>query len=102
MNVNERLQKLRKERGYTPAALSHKSHVSENHIRSIEKGTSQPTVYVLLQLLDALNVRPEEFFRENEQVIYPSDYEKELLETIRCLSNERADILLLLAKMLAT
>lgn len=102
MNVNEHLQELRKKRGYSPSELSQRSDVSENHIRSIEKGNSQPTVYVLLQLLKALNVKPAEFFREDDQVIYPSDYEKELLEVIRRLSNERADALLLLAKLLAT
>lgn len=101
MKINEHIQELRKRRGYTPAELAQKSHISENHIRSIEKGNSQPTVYVLLQLLQALNVKPAEFFREDEQILYPSDYEKELLEATRRLSNERANVLLLLAKMLA-
>ena len=101
MNVNEHIQKLRETRGFSAAELSNKSHISENHIRSIEKGKSQPTVYVLLQLLEALNIKPVEFFQENEQAVYPSDYEKELLETTRRLSGEGANVILLLAKMLA-
>lgn len=102
MNVNDHLKELRENRGYTPAELAQRSHVSENHIRSIEKGKSQPTVYVLLQLLEALNIRPEEFFKEDKEVVYPTDYEKELIETCRRLPTDRADVLLLLAKMLAT
>jgi len=102
MNVNDHLKELRENRGYTPAELAHRSHVSENHIRSIEKGKSQPTVYVLLQLLEALNIRPEEFFKEDKEVVYPTDYEKELIEACRRLHTDRADVLLLLAKMLAT
>lgn len=101
MNVNEHIQKLRMSRGFTAAELSQKSHISENHIRSIEKGKSQPTVIVLLQLLEALNIKPVEFFKEDEQAVYPSDYEKELLEATRSLSGECADIILILAKMLA-
>lgn len=101
IKVNERIRELRRKRGFSPSELSRKSNVSENHIRSIEKGNSQPTVYVLLQLLEALHIKPAEFFREDEQVFYPSEYEKELLEASRRLSNERAGIILLLAQMLA-
>lgn len=101
MKVSEHIQQLRENRGFSAAELSTKSHISENHIRSIEKGKSQPTVYVLLQLLEALNIKPVEFFKEDEQAVYLSDYEKELLETIRRLSGEGAKVILLLAKMLA-
>ncbi len=100
MKLNEHIQQLRETRGFSAAELS-TSHISENHIRSIEKGKSQPTVYVLLQILEALNIKPVEFFREDDQAVYPSDYEKELLEVTRRLSGEGAEVILLLAKMLA-
>lgn len=101
MKLNEHIQQLRETRGFSAAELSTKSHILENHIRSIEKGKSQPTVYVLLQILEALNIKPVEFFREDDQAVYPSDYEKELLEVTRRLSGEGAEVILLLAKMLA-
>ncbi len=98
MEVNERLRKIRKEKGYSVYKLSNETGISQNHIHSIEKGKSQPKIDTLERLLNALGVTITEFFNAESHVYYPSDYEIELLSAARDLDQERAEILLQAAR----
>ena len=68
--------------------------ISQNHIRSIEKGSSQPSVLMLEKLLTALGSNLSEFFSEDHSVYYPTTLERSLLESVRQLDDEQMEALI--------
>lgn len=100
MELHERLKKLRTDQKLSVYRLSRISDVSENHIRTIEKGVSHPSVETLEKLLEPMGITISEFFRDDESITFPSAYEKELLQAVRKLDAQKSDVLLLLAKLL--
>ena len=101
MNIAEKFKSLRIAKGFSIYKLSKLSDVSENYIHKIEKGESLPSVFILEKLLNSLNITLSEFFCENDDVIYPTDLERELLTRFRCLSSEEASTILHLIKLMA-
>lgn len=94
MKLGERLRYWRKKKNVSVYKLYRISDISENHIRSIEKGEKQPTVAKLKALTDALNVSLSEFFNEDEErVCYLTEKEKHMLDLYRSLPPDKADIL---------
>ncbi|MFI3214948.1 MAG: helix-turn-helix transcriptional regulator [Eubacteriales bacterium] len=100
MNISEKFISLRKSKDYSIYKLSRVSDISENYIRNIEKGSSQPSVFILEKLLLALGTTVSEFFNESEEVIYPTPFEKDLVESVRMLNEEEATALLNMVKLL--
>lgn len=100
MELHERLKKLRIDQNLSVYRLSRISDVSENHIRTIERGGSQPSVETLEKLLEPMGITMSEFFRDDENIMFPSAYEKELLQAVRKLDTQKSDALLVLAKLL--
>ena len=101
MELHERLKKLRTDQNISVYRLARLSEVSENYIRIIEKGNNQPSVQIIEKLVKSLCMSLAEFFRDDETVLYPSSYEKELIQAARKLNEEGSDILLSLAKILS-
>lgn len=56
MDLGISFKNIREGKGKSVYALSKETGVSENHIHSIEKGTTQPSVAILERLLNALGV----------------------------------------------
>ena len=100
MTLNKRLKKLRNDRGISVYRLSTLSDVSQNYIRAVEKGKSQPSVYILTKLLKPLGMSLSEFFRDYENILFPSPYEKKLIYAARRLNEHKSEILLALAEAL--
>lgn len=101
MKLHERIKKLRTDQGISVYRLARLSDVSENYIRIIEKGDNQPSVQILEKLVRSLGMTLAEFFRDDESILYPSPYEKELIQAARKLNTKKSDILLSLAKVLS-
>ncbi len=99
IEIPNRFKNLRTEKGFSVYRLAKVSDISENYIHKIEKGESQPSVYILEKLLSCLGTTPAEFLNENSAVMYPSDFERELVETVRVLPKEKADAVLHIAKL---
>lgn len=95
---SERLTVIRKAKKMSVYRLSQLSEVSENHIRSIEKDKSQPSIFLLERLLEALGMSLAEFFNNNECVLYPTEAERELIAKVRELDSEQAKAVLNLVK----
>ncbi|MCM1023464.1 MAG: helix-turn-helix domain-containing protein [Prevotella sp.] len=94
MELGERLRCWRNKKKVSVYKLYRISDISENHIRSIEKGEKQPTVAKLKALTDALNVSLSEFFNDDEEhIYYLTDKEKHLIDLYRSLPPDKADIL---------
>lgn len=100
MNVSQKFQELRIAKGYSVYKLSKISEVSQNYIRTIEKGDSQPSVFVLEKLLACLGTTLSEFFYDGGEVLYPTDFERELVERVRMLESEKAEAVLNIAKLM--
>lgn len=94
MKLNEQLKKLRLQKEISVYRLSHMTDISQNHIRSIEKGSSQPSVLMLEKLLTALGSNLSEFFSEDHSVYYPTTLERSLLESVRQLDDEQMEALI--------
>ena len=99
IDIPNRFQKLRSDKGFSVYRLSKESDVSENYIHKIERGENQPSVYILEKLLSCLVTLPE-FLNEDSEAMYPSVFERELLENARVLPKEKAQALLQMAKLL--
>lgn len=56
MFPGERIKELREEKGLTKALLSHQIHVSRSSMSEYEKGVTQPSMSVLLQMADFFDV----------------------------------------------
>ena len=61
------VEKFRKQRGMTKTALADFSVLQDCYIRGIIKGKRNPTIVVLYALCEALQVSPQEFFKEIEE-----------------------------------
>jgi len=65
--INEKLKKIRKERGLSLRALAKKSGISKSTLNDIENGKSNPTTETLAKIAKALDIKISDFFRtEND------------------------------------
>jgi transcriptional regulator with XRE-family HTH domain len=70
--INEKLKKIRKERGLSLRALAEKSGISKSTLNDIENGKSNPTTETLAKIAKALDIKISDFFRtENDSVDDP-------------------------------
>jgi transcriptional regulator with XRE-family HTH domain len=100
MELPERFKKLRTSKDISVYRLSKLSDVSENYIHSIEKGLKQPTVFMMEKLLSFLGSTLSEFFNDSQDVIYPTEFERNLVESVRVLDKEKADAVLHIVKLM--
>ena len=101
MDLGANFRELRNAKGFSVYKLSKVSEVSENYIHKIEKGGNQPSVFILEKLLACLGTTLAEFFNESGEVLYPSAFERELVESVRILNEEKAAAVLHVAKLLS-
>ncbi len=101
IDIPNRFRKLRSARGFSVYRLARESDVSENYIHKIERGENQPSVYILEKLLTCLGSTLPEFLNENTDIMYPSDFERELIESVRLLPAEKASAILHIAKLIS-
>lgn len=100
MNVASQFKQLRTAKELSVYKLSKLSDISENYIHKIEKGQNQPSVYVLETLLGCLGTTLAEFFSDKDNVLYPTAFERDLVESVRTLSEEKAAAVLQIAKLM--
>ena len=101
MDISARFRQIRMTRGISVYKLSKETDISENHIHSIEKGNSQPSVAILEKLLTALGTTMSEFFQDGGQAVFPTEYEAALLCAVRKLPEDKAQAVLLVAKLMS-
>ena len=98
MDIAKKFQNIRNEKKFSVYKLSNLSDVSQNYIHNIEKGINQPSIYILEKLLKPMGITLSEFFNDNLDIYYPSEFEKEVLYYIRTLTKTQANIVLDLIK----
>lgn len=90
-----RLSQLRLNKGVSARDMSLSIGQSPSYINNIETGVSFPSMTVFFYICEYLGVTPSEFFDTDSQNPLK---EKELLDTVRGLSNEQLNNLISLAK----
>lgn len=101
MDLPVKFRTLRTQKSISVYKLSKDTDISQNYIRKIEKGESQPSVLVLEKLLARLGTTLAEFFNDSSEVMYPSVDERELVENYRTLNEEKAAAVLHMVKLMA-
>ena len=66
MELNEKLQELRKSKGMTQEELARQIEVSRQTINMIERGDYNPTLKLCIQICHALGKTLDELFWEEE------------------------------------
>ena len=94
MDIAQRLKQVRKSKNISVYKLSQSSGVSETHIRDLERGDRNPSLDTLNRLAISLGLSLPDLLNENREVYYLTDKEKEFIECLRMLSDDRADALL--------
>lgn len=101
MDLPVKFRTLRTQKNISVYKLSKDTDISQNYIRKIEKGESQPSVLVLEKLLARLGTTLAEFFNDSENILYPTADERELVENYRVLNEEKAVAVLHMVKLMA-
>ena len=101
MLLNEKLRNLRKRKNISVYKLSNLTDISANYIHAVERGDNQPSIYILERILACLDYNLAEFFSEDSEIMYPSDFERKLIETVRFIDGDKSRLILELAKVIA-
>ncbi len=98
--IGKKIRSIRVAKGFSIYRLSKETDISQNHISGIELGKRQPTIETLERILVPLGVTLAEFFNENDEVLFPTQEERTLIENFRCLSAEKSAALLNMSELL--
>ncbi len=90
-----RLAQLRENKGVSAREMSTSIGQCESYINGVENGVNFPSMTVFFYICEYLDITPQEFF---ETEIKNPAKTKELLDTVKGLSNEQLDSLIVLAK----
>ena len=74
--IGKNIRKLRRQRGWSMAALAEKVGMSGVPLGRIERGENAPSASVIYRLAKELNVSVDTLFAEDEQNLRPVQYEK--------------------------
>ena len=88
----------RKALGMTQAKRAELLDVSPNQISSIETGKSEASIKIIILLCDILKVTPDNLFLGN---MHSNDISTDLVDIIKCCSEEDQKILYKIAKIYA-
>ena len=66
MDFSKRLITLREQCSYTQIGLAERAGVSQTHLRRVERGEADITIWHLQLLCDAMNISLKEFFSVEE------------------------------------
>ena len=98
------LKRICEQRGMSLRAVAIRAGISTSTMSYIVKGKTNPQVYTVLQLCNALGVQIGDLFERgdgvSEAVEYVTCEEKELVDCYRCLSERKKELLRIYVDML--
>ena len=89
MDVIERIEKLRKERGWTVYMLALESGVTHSTLATMYQRNTPPKIETLQLICEAFGITLAQFFLEDEKVEILSAKEKEFLTAYRKLPENK-------------
>ncbi len=75
--------------------------MSHNHISDLERGARNPSIYTLCRLTEPLGITLSEFFNENDEAVFLSETERDLIHNFRKLPIVQSEKLFELIKVMA-
>lgn len=97
--IGQRIKEIRCSKNLTQEYLAHTTNVNISHISNIETGKVGISLTLLVGIANAMNTTLD-YLLQNEYHTPTSATEKELLNTIRELENDKQETLLRIAKVL--
>lgn len=97
--IGQRIREVRNSRHLTQEYLADKTNVNVSHISNIETNKVKVSLTLLVGICNALDVTVD-YILGNEYHNPESVTEKELLNTVKDLDNEKKELLLKIAKVL--
>ena len=97
--IGKRIKEVRTEKHLTQEYLANVTGVNVSHISNIETNKVKVSLTLLVQICNALDITMD-YLLEKEYHNPTSTIEKELLNTIKDLSKDKQETLLLIAKVL--
>lgn len=94
MDVLEKIDKLRKEKGWSINYLAMEAGLTQSTVNNLYTRRTEPKIPTLRALCDALGITLSEFFKEESQ----ENEDEELIRRIKSLSPENKKALLQLLK----
>lgn len=86
--IGKRIKHIRTKKGISQEALAASANIATNYIGQIERGKRNPTISVLENISNVLEVSVQELLNENYKDIYlPLDSSSELSEIIFLLES---------------
>lgn len=92
MDVLERIDELRKERGWSINYLAMESELTQSTINNLYVRRTEPKISTLRAICNAFEISLSDFFNEKH------DNDDELIRYVRSLSKESKEALLILLK----
>ena len=94
MDVIQKIENLRSQRGWTIYKLSIESGISQSTLATMYERKTPPKIDTLQCICEAFNLTLAQFFLEDEQIEVLSEQEKSLLVSFRKLSPKRQKALI--------
>lgn len=93
MEVLEKIEKLRKEKGWSKNYLAMESGLTQSTLNNLYARNTEPKISTLRAICGAFGITLSEFFKEEEK-------DDELIRRVKCLSKENKTALLQIVKNL--
>lgn len=91
MDVIEKIDRLRKERGWSVNGLAMEAMLTQSTVNNLFNRKNEPKLSTLRAICDAFRITLAEFFQENDP---ENEYENEILRRVRALSDEQKEAVL--------
>jgi transcriptional regulator with XRE-family HTH domain len=95
MNVGERIKFFRKIKNYSVNKLANLAGISQSYLRDVELGNKNPTVVMLSEICEVLEISLKDFFDDESTTIISDD---PLVRQIYRLSEQQRESLLTFLK----
>lgn len=89
MEINEKINKLRWERGWSVYTLACESGLTPSTLESMLKRNSPPKIETLQAICDAFGITLSQFFLDDEHAEMLSAREKQLISLFRKLNTKK-------------
>lgn len=97
--IGQRIREIRTDKHLTQEYLANSTGVNVSHISNLETGKVKVSLTLLVQICNTLNVTID-YLLENEYHNPASTLEKELMNAVKDMSQEKLETLLRIAKVL--
>lgn len=94
MDVIQRIEQLRKQRGWTIYKMAYEAALSQSSVASMYERNTPPKIEMLQCLCEAFEITLAQFFCEDEGTEIVTEEEKQLLEKFRALSKKKRQAVL--------